>query len=92
MVLSTDDRWDTMGEDLVQREVISTQVTPEMVAFMGELVSKCHQPDSQTACDNAALARVHPAAMGLISFYYRLEQAIVNFRRLMLRYETKKQE
>jgi len=27
--------------------------------------------------------------MGLIIFYYRLEQAIVNFRRLMLRYETK---
>ena len=45
--------------------------------------SSAYQSDSQTACDNAALARVHPAAMGLISFYYRLEQAIVNFRRLM---------
>ena len=31
-----------MSEDLVQRELISTQVTPEMVAFMGELDSKCH--------------------------------------------------
>ena len=201
VIQSTDERWDTMGEDLVQRELISTQVTPEMVAFMGELDSKCHQevkkfinirvefgleypkfypesldeargdptcppvpddeylniwtlrvlsmqeqashlpaafsfyrmynvtaennlvafrcvqiisqdhvvhgkkglsgklptsvfsspyqPDSQTACDNAALARVHPAAMGLISFYYRLEQAIVNYRRLMLRYEAR---
>ena len=45
--------------------------------------SSAYQPDSQTACDNAALARVHPAALGL-SFYYRLEQAIVNFRRVML--------
>ena len=39
VVLSTDGRWDTMGEDLVQREIISTQVTPETVAFMGELDS-----------------------------------------------------
>ena len=43
VIQSTDERWDTMGEDLVQRELISTQVTPEMVAFMGELDSKCHQ-------------------------------------------------
>jgi hypothetical protein len=31
-----------LSEDLVQRELISTQVTPEIVAFMGELDSKCH--------------------------------------------------
>ena len=42
VIQSTDERWDTMDEDLIQRELISTQVTPEMVAFMGELDSKCH--------------------------------------------------
>ena len=47
VILSTDERWDTMGEDLVQREIISTQVTPEMVAFMGDLDSKCHQEVKQ---------------------------------------------
>ena len=30
VIQSTDERWDTMGEDLIQRELISTQVTPEM--------------------------------------------------------------
>ena len=42
--------------------------------------------------DIAAIARVHPAAMGLVAYYYRLELAISAFRRVMTRYEGMKVE
>ena len=44
-------------------------------------------PGGEIARDTAAIARVHPAAMGLLSYYYRLGKAIVAFRKLMTCYE-----
>ena len=53
--------------------------------------SSAYQPDRyQTARDNAC-SNSSCGDKNLISFYYRLEQAIVNFRRVMLRYGAKNQ-
>ena len=51
------------------------------------LYGTSYQPGGDIARDMAAIARVHPAAMGLASYYYRLDKAVVAFRKLMTRYE-----
>ena len=51
------------------------------------LYGTSHVPGGEIARDMAAIARVHPAAMGLVSYYYRLGKAIVAFRKLMTCYE-----
>jgi hypothetical protein len=51
------------------------------------LYSTSYNLGGDIARDMAAIARVHPAAMGLVSYYYRLDKAIVAFRKLMTRYE-----
>jgi hypothetical protein len=51
------------------------------------LYGTSYVPGGDIARDMAAIARVHPAAMGLVSYYYRLDKAIAAFRKLMTRYE-----
>ncbi len=51
------------------------------------LYGTSYVPGGEIARDMAAIARVHPAAMGLVSYYYRLDKAITAFRKLMTRYE-----
>ena len=50
------------------------------------LYSTSYNPGGDIARDMAAIARVHPAAIGLLSNYYRMDKAIVAFRKLMTRF------
>ena len=56
------------------------------------LYSTSYHLGGDIAKDIAAIARVHPAAMGLVAYYYRLELSILAFRRVMARYEGTKVE